>query len=308
MTASKGNAPGNGLIATATSFRWRTDPSSHDELLFEHLAKQLFISEPDASDLIDFGSIHINGRAVRNPSWRLSGNEEVWVYLPLHGTRRAYEINPDRILYRDACLLAYNKEAGIPSQQTPADAYNNLYAAVYRHLSKDSPSPYVALHHRLDQETSGVMLFAVDRTVNRSLGNAFQKHNVGKDYLAWVEGVPSKDEWICKKAIGRKGGRYLIRSSDKGKTAETWFKVIFSDGDSLVLARPLTGRTHQIRLHLAADGHPVMGDRLYGGRRAKRLLLHAYRLRLWHPTTKGELRITAPIPEDWPLPQSVDFG
>jgi 23S rRNA pseudouridine1911/1915/1917 synthase len=306
---------------------WVVDGASGDTLLVDHATKQLLISHEQAVDLIDFGSVYVQGRQERNPSRVLAGGEEIRVCWPWKGARRFYEIDPARILYQDRYLLAYDKEGSIPSQQTPSDGYNNLFAALYRYLERGNVrNPYVALHHRLDRETSGVMIFALDRSANRNLGESFMNRKVIKDYLAWIGGNPTREEWMVDADIGRKDGRYLVCPKGRGKPAQTLFTVICRDTDAfladatnqteepeqtgrpdraLVLARPLTGRTHQIRLHLASRGHAILGDNLYGGRPAKRLHLHAYRLELPHPVTRKQLILTASVPPEWPPPHSV---
>lgn len=274
--------------------------------LTEHLADRLLIPSAEASDLIDFGSVQIDGRLQRNPRKKLKGNEEIQVHWPHHGVKRVYEVDPGRVLFRDRYLLAYDKEAGIPSQQIPADAYNNLFAALQRFVEKLMPEPYVALHHRLDRETSGVMLFAIKRSANSSLGEAFKNRQVIKDYLAWVAGCPERDEWTVADDIRRQSGRYLAVPKGRGKPAETLFTVLLREKDrSLLWARPKTGRTHQIRLHASASGHSVIGDRLYGTVSAERLYLHSYRMSLAHPISAARLVLTAPVPPDWPLPHTV---
>lgn len=289
-----------------SDLKWRVEPSCKGILLADHLAERLLISPAEASDLTDFGSVHIDGRQQRNPQKKLRGDEEIQIHWPRHGVRRFYEVDPERILYRDRFLLAYDKKTGIPSQQIPADAYNNLFAALFRFLERLMPEPYVALHHRLDRETSGVMLFAIDRSANRKLGKAFQNHQVSKDYLAWVGGCPERDEWVAVDDIGRQAGRCLTTPRGRGKFAETAFRVLLREKDrSLLWARPKTGRTHQIRLHAAASGHSVIGDRLYGNISAERLYLHAYRMSLTHPISGAQLVLTAPIPPDWPAPHTV---
>lgn len=305
MTITRGKEDGPGRMHSGPSYlQWSVDAKSGGSTLADYLAAQLLLDDEDTRDLIDFGSVQIEGRQERDPKRRVASGEEIRVYQPRGGTRRFYEIDPKRILFLDATLLAYDKEPGVPSQQTPADAYNNLFAAILRNRKKEGGrDPYVALHHRLDRETSGVMLFALDRSANRRLGDAFQSHEVKKEYLAWVEGRPAAEEWIAREDIGRKDGRYRTCPQGRGKSAETMFRTIHRDEDrSLVLAVPRTGRTHQIRLHLAAGGHPVVGDRLYGGKPAARLYLHAFRLRLPHPVNRSELVLTAPVPPDWPPP------
>ncbi len=260
-------------------------------------------------DLLDFGSVQIGGRQERNPARRVDAGDKIEVHLPWHGVRRFYEISPERVVYRDAHLLAYDKEAGVPSQQTPSDAYNNVFAAIQRFLKGETADSYAALHHRLDRETSGVMLFAVHRDANRALGAMFQERRVKKEYLVWVEGSPEWEEFTAIDDIGRKGSRYVSCARGLGKKAETRFAVLRrEEGRSFLRAKPLTGRTHQIRLHLAACGHPVLGDIRYGGKAAERLYLHAHRLIFPHPSTGKELVLTAPLPSDWPSVLMVPIG
>jgi 23S rRNA pseudouridine1911/1915/1917 synthase len=286
---------------TPLSFCWQVRASEKAHLLADFLMDKLKLPLDQVMDLIDFGSVQIDGRQFRDPQGSLAADQQITVHLPWLGVHRSYEISPQRILYRDSYLLAYNKEAGIPSQQTPADGYNNLFAAVVRFLAATSAKPYVALHHRLDRETSGVMIFALDRAVNARLGSAFQQRHVSKDYLAWIKGSPADDCWVVSDDIGRRAGRYVTCPRGTGKSAETVFRVYRRESDrTLVWAQPLTGRTHQIRLHLQWCGHPIIGDRLYGGPPASRLCLHAFRLSLIHPVTKSHLMVVAPVPCGWP--------
>lgn len=253
--------------------------------LSEAVSAFLKIPNTEAAGLIDFGAVFVAGRVERNHSMILSGQDEICVTFPPYGVRKFYEINPARIIFRDSFLLVYDKESGVPSQQVPYDAYNNVFAALLRHLSSEQGSlSYAALHHRLDRETSGVLLFALDKKVNRSISSAFRERRVKKEYLAWVEGSPGDDSWTSDSDIGKIGGRYTAVEKGRGKEAQTLFKVLRREGTrTLVLADPLTGRTHQIRIHLAEAGHPVLGDRSYGAKPDKRLYLHAWRLTLKHP-------------------------
>jgi 23S rRNA pseudouridine1911/1915/1917 synthase len=286
---------------TPLSFSWPVEPTEVGLSLTDYLVAKLHLPPAQVVDLIDFGSVQVDGRQVRDPQHRLAAPQSITVHLPWLGVARHYQINPHRIVFQDAFLLAYDKEPGIPSQQTPADGYNNLYAAVIRYLEPLTAHPYVALHHRLDRETSGVMVLALDRAVNVRLGRAFEQKEVSKDYLAWVKGSPAADSWEVREDIGRSAGRYRTCQRDSGKAAETAFQVYCRETDrALVWARPRTGRTHQIRLHLQWCGHPVIGDRLYGGPPAPRLFLHAYRLALTHPMTRSSLVLVAPVPTDWP--------
>ncbi len=290
--------PRSGL---GSSFKWKTTPGERGGRLDRAVSAYLRINLAEAAALVDFGSVYVQGRVERNPSRILSGDEQISVAIPAYGPRKFYEIDPGRILFRDRHLLAYDKEAGIPSQQTPSDAYNNVFAALLRFLSPGGAKPYAALHHRLDRETSGVILFGLDRGVNAALGRSFQAGLVRKEYLALVEGSPAADSWSSEREIGKVGGKYCAVPTGQGKTARTSFEVLRRERDfAVVLARPATGRTHQIRIHLAEGGHPVAGDRAYGAKPAPRLYLHAMRLSLKHPALGTVLVLEAPVPPDWP--------
>ncbi len=283
-----------------SEFRWRAGEKDEGHELLEAVSGYLRISGEQAADLIDFGSVHVRGRMERDPSLALSGGEDLFVSYPAYGTERFFEIDSSRVIFRDRFLLAYDKEASIPSQQVPFDAYNNVFAALQRYLSAEKTKErYCALHHRLDMETSGLLLFSLDRKANEPLGRAFSERGVKKQYLAWVEGRPEEDSWTDDSDIGKTGGKY--RAVAGGKEARTSFTVLGrGENRSLVLAVPFTGRTHQIRIHLARAGHPVAGDRAYGAKPDSRLYLHAWRLTLKHPVSGKVLSLEAPVPGGWP--------
>ncbi len=293
---------------SATPTFWKTRVPSHQDgwRLCELIRWECFLELEEARDLVDFGSVHVAGRVVRDGDRFVRAGEEIRIYWPWPGVRRFYEWDPARILFRDPWILAYDKEAGIPTQPMPSDAYNNVFEAAKRFLAAEGAAdPYVGLHHRLDRETSGVLVMSLSRQANKPLGRAFQERRVKKLYLAWVRGAPDWDRKVIQKDIGRQAGRYEAWEDRAGKRAETVVTTVFRGPDrSLVHAVPTTGRTHQIRLHLAHEGFPVLGDRLYGdpetARAAPRLLLHAYRLEFPHPITGVTIKVCAPLPRDWP--------
>ena len=290
-----------------STFKWRVPKEGRELRLDQAVSAHLLVPLEEAALLVDFGSVYVQGRIERAPSRNLAGGEEITVNLPPYGVRKFYEVDPTGIFFRDRFLLAYDKEAGTPSQQTPYDAYNNIFAGLQRYLERErNRNPYVALHHRLDRETSGVMLFALDRKANLGLSRIFQEGPVGKEYLVWVMGSPEKESWTVDLEIAKAGGTYRAVGSGAGKKAKTIFRVLHRGDDrSLLLATPLTGRTHQIRIHLAAGGHPVVGDRAYGAKPDRRLYLHALRLSLRHPVLGTALTLEAPAPPDWNLPPGL---
>ena len=123
-------------------------------------------------------------------------------------------------------MLVYDKEAGIPSQHTPYDAYNNVFAALLRHLAGTGRSrPYAALHHRLDRKTSGLMIFALEKKANQLLGRAFQEKLIEKQYLAWVVGTPERESWTQQGEIGKKGGKYKAVQQGKARRRKRSFRL-----------------------------------------------------------------------------------
>ncbi len=296
------------MDAAGGSSFWKTvvRPDQDGWSLCDLIQRECFVDGKEAREVVAFGAVHVSRKVVREADQVLRAGQEVRIYWPWTGVRRFYELNPDRILYQDAWILAYNKEAGIPTQATPFDAYNNVFEAAKRFLAIQKVSDsYVGLHHRLDRETSGVLVMTVSRKANKAFGRAFAEHLVEKIYLAWVLGVPDWDTKVVRVSIARGDGLYQACPHRPGKPAETLFRVMGRGSEqSLVQAVPTTGRTHQIRLHLVHEGFPILGDRRYGGPKAaaaaSRLLLHAWQLNFHHPMTGRKLSLTAPLPEDWP--------
>jgi 23S rRNA pseudouridine955/2504/2580 synthase len=200
------------------------------------------------------------------------------------------------------------------------DARDNLYGAVRKFLSERAgsgpgkPVPYLALHHRLDRDTSGVLLLVKDAKVNAAAARLFTEHRALKTYHALAErpallpGKKPQDAWTVRNYLGpapkRPGGgkrtRYTAVTKG-GDPAETGFRLLEVFESALyVQARPKTGRTHQIRVHLSEAGMPILGDDLYGRRdAAPRLMLHAAALVFPHPVTNVEVAVTSPLPRDF---------
>ena len=246
--------------------------------------------------LIDFGSVWVGGKVCRRQSRILEAGDWVTLQAPAYGPVKFYEARPERILFQDRWLLAYDKEAGLPCQQTPYDGYNHLAGALKRRLG----TGYLALHHRLDSPTSGVMVFAVHREANPGLSRLFREGPLEKTYLAVVKNRPDLEAWEIDRPIAKRKGEYFCPADGRGKPARTLFSVLSRSEDAaLIQARPLTGRTHQIRLHLQASGLPILGDPAYGGPPARRLMLHALRLSFPHPVTGKNQVFEAPVPEEF---------
>ncbi len=280
------------------------------------------VSRREARRLIDAGAVYLDGKRVRVASRRIRSTSRVEVYVE-DQPAAAVEIGSDHVLYEDELLIAIDKPSGIPAQATRGDAVHDLYSQVRRFLKRrdGSPAPYLALHHRLDTGTSGVMLFAKDRSVNRHLGMAFTDQRVRKLYHAlsvvasvtvpggaWTVSnqlaAPRTIDGI-RKVVALDSANSVEGRPAEGRPAETDFRPLrVFPGAVWIEAVPKTGRTHQIRVHLADCGLPVLGDRLYGREArpripAPRLMLHAASLTLEHPVSGEALCIESPLPADF---------
>ncbi|MCX5896091.1 MAG: RluA family pseudouridine synthase [Proteobacteria bacterium] len=260
------------------------------------------MSREQARRFIQIGSVWINNKRVQVLSKPVFPGDEVVLYRGRAGFKKYYEIDPNNILYQDEHLLFYRKEPGIPTQALICDNYNNLYAALLRYIKANHGIPYLGMHHRLDLETSGVIVFTLSKGINRSIHYQFKDHRVKKSYLALVAGTPQFNTKEFTSYIGRQNGRYVCSLKGPGKIAVCQFtKLIERDKVTLIRAEPQTGRTHQIRLQLAFLGQPVLGDPLYGQGHTEmftRTMLHAEQLSIIHPIHKKELIIRADLFED----------
>ena len=207
------------------------------------------------------------------------------------------------LIHADPWLLALAKPSGLLSQPGLGPALaDSLISRAQRCW------PDVRLVHRLDRDTSGLILLARDATTHRTLSVAFAERRVRKTYLARVQGVPlGRGGWIDQPLarLASRPPRYgVVPVASGGKPALTrWRLLERGPRSSLLLLQPYTGRSHQLRVHLAALGHPVLGDPLYGNpAAAPRLQLHAAGLRLCHPATGLPLRLRCPAAELGPDP------
>lgn len=212
-----------------------------------------------------------------------------------------------KILFEDQDLVAIEKPAGLPSQPTLDRRRKNIFDL----LKLQRPDISIFLHHRLDLDTSGIMLFGKSERINKPLGELFKNHEIQKTYVFWAKkGREIKiSEWTVKNHLAPVKGsnkqimRMVVVKSG-GWAAETDFKLLQETEEAyLIEAKPKTGRTHQIRVHTAQDRRPILGDRLYGGKseQTSRMLLHAHKLSFVHPITGGQMELISPIPNDFKL-------
>lgn len=225
---------------------------------------------------------------------------------------RAVEI-PLEILYEDESLVAINKQSGMVVHPAAGTGEDTLVHALLAHCGKELSGiggvERPGIVHRLDRETSGVLIAAKSDAAHRGLAALFAARTLVKEYLALVSGVPSLLSGLIDRPIGRhQTHRHKMTvDEEKGKPARTDWEVLerFGRAYALLRCRIHTGRTHQIRVHLKALGHSIVGDAVYGFRPDARLpvppgrvMLHAEHLALAHPVTGAPLDLRAPVPED----------
>ncbi len=258
-----------------------------------------------AQRLIDDGCVRVSGERAR-AALRLSPGQRVVVdvpaAIPMSAEPEAIVLD---VIYEDADLLIVNKPPAMTVHPAPAHPASTLVNAVLAHCRDLSGIGGVlrpGIVHRLDRDTSGVIVVAKNDAAHHALARQLKDRRVEKTYLALVEGTPSPAEGVIDAPVARDPRRReRMAVIEGGREAVTAYRVIERmPGVSLIEARPRTGRTHQIRVHLAAIGHPIAGDRVYGRGSALvgRQFLHAARIAFTHPRTGERVEFDAPLPED----------
>lgn len=285
----------------------------------ERIDKALAEARPDRSrsqwqQLIKDGHVTLDGVSVKS-SLRLEGGERVHIVLPeVMETDLVAQDIPLDILYEDADLLAINKPAGMVVHPAPGHEEGTLVNAVLGYcpdLEGVGGERRPGIVHRLDKDTSGLILVAKNDIALRYLQRQFKRRTVTKRYLALVEGRIQPPQALIDAPVGRDPNnrkRMAVippGSSSRKRKAQTAYQLLRSfaaeEGPfSLVECRPNTGRTHQIRVHLAFAGFPIVGDRLYGRRRQQlelsRHFLHASAISFSRPSDEKEMTLEAPLP------------
>ena len=281
-------------------------PGDAGERLDRFIAARGGISRGLARRAIDQGGVFLDGRRCKVAGKIVRDGYQITVNLEEGG--RAPEagltLDRSRCLYADEHLVAVDKPAGVPAQPTLTTDRGTL-----PELAGALVGGEVTLVHRLDRETSGVTVLARSKAAAAALSEAFRTGTPEKTYLALCARAPAPAEGRLEAAIGKDPKRAgLRRVAPGGDAAATRYRTlgeVAGGGAALVEARPETGRTHQIRVHLAHLGAPLLGDPKYGGPRMvgplaiPRVMLHAARLELAHPVTGARLVLEAPVPADF---------
>jgi 23S rRNA pseudouridine1911/1915/1917 synthase len=258
-------------------------------------------SRATAERLIAAGAVQVDGTA-RPKSHRLSGGERVETELPEPRAMQAEEMDVV-VVWEDEHLLVVDKPAGIVVHPSGRRAGGTLAHGLLALGAAGGEEDRPGIVHRLDKETSGLMLVARSQEAHTALQRLIRRREVKRRYLALVHGTPRSRTGRIEAPVGRDRHDRTRHSidTDTPRHAVTWFELLESLGErSLLELRLETGRTHQIRVHLEAIELPVCGDRVYGvpDLDLERQFLHAHRLRLTHPFTGDQLDISSQLPPD----------
>lgn len=309
----------------------QTTPADSGKRLDQVLADRLpaLLNQPLSKGkirkLIVAGAVYLNGKRVRIASKEVVSHARLEAYIDLEklqgdggGQFIPFEMTPERVLFEDEFLIIVDKPAGIPTQPTLDEARVNLFLAVKKYLAARQkvplPQVYLALHHRLDRDTSGVILMSKSVQANAGLALGFSSRQNKKIYQALCHKEPSQTlsaQWSVQNYLGvdknspQKKKRYCSLRSG-GDPAHTDFKILEELHSAYwVEAQPHTGRTHQIRVHLSESGAPILGDVTYRGRKSlgtleiPRTLLHALSLTFIHPIHQNRIAIQSELPGDF---------
>ncbi len=293
------------------------------DLFLANSVQKLDFSRARIQDLIREGLITVEGKRIK-PHHKLSGLENVRIRIP---ENRPLDVLPSdipvRILYEDADLVVVDKPAGMVVHPAPGNLEGTLVNALLHHckdLSGIGGVERPGIVHRLDKETSGVMVAVKNDNAHRGLSAQMKARTIKKIYLAVVKGVVKEPSGSIETQIGRheQHRKKMTVHPRRGRKATTFYQVQeLYENHTLVQLQLKTGRTHQIRVHLAHLRHPVIGDPVYGGKHnqtirqgnqeitVKRQMLHSRLLGFTHPRTKEQMEFEAKIPED--MQKVIDF-
>lgn len=269
------------------------------------LSKDGEISRSRAAALIKDGCVTVDGRIETKASFKPETGEKILLDMPeVKPAKAEAQDIPLEILYQDDHLAVVVKPCGMVVHPAAGNDDGTLVNALLYHLDSLSGiggEMRPGIVHRLDKDTSGLMLVAKDDKTHAALSEQLAARQMEKHYRALVYGKMKEECGEIEKPIGRsKTDRKKMAVDENGRWAKTEWRVLREFPDRTLLdVHIITGRTHQIRVHMASIGHPVLGDTVYGHKRmppADRLMLHAYSLEFTHPATGQRMRFAAPCP------------
>ena len=268
-----------------------------NEILIEFLKKMFSnLSKNSVKSLLHNEKVFVNGNMTTKYNYELNIGDVVEI-------REKVAKNID-IIYEDKDIIVINKPSGLLTVATEKEKNKTAYHLVMEYLKKKNKNNRIFIIHRLDKDTSGILVIAKNDEAHNKLAVQFKDHSIKREYYALVEGKFSSTTGTINKPLGRdKKDRIKMAINEDGKRAVTHYEVLeqYDKGISLVKCTLETGRTHQIRVHMASIGHPLVGDLVYGYKRQKfnveGQVLHAKTLGFIHPRTNEYMEFTSELPE-----------
>jgi len=269
-------------------------------------------SRATIQQLIEKGEVLVNGH-ISKSGYVLRSGDQVQIYsLDIHSKASDFlpRLLPLDLIFEDKDLIVVNKAAGMVVHPSPGhqdDTLVNALVARYPDILREDSDSRPGIVHRLDKDTSGLLIVARNAGTHSALADQMKRHEIVKRYVALVEGIVALDQGSIDAPIGRdtRHRQQMAITAVGSREAITHFRVLERFGRHTLLQLELeTGRTHQIRVHLKAIGHPIVGDPIYGsgkvsrGLKLERQFLHAYQIKFIHPTTGHAIQLEAPIPDD----------
>jgi len=264
----------------------------------------LGFSRTNIQKLIREGKVFINSRAVNKPHQKLNAHDQLQIFLP---EKQKSELTGEDIrldiVYEDADLLVINKPVGLVVHPAPGNRQHTLVNALLGRSMElsDINQNRPGIVHRLDKETSGLLVVAKNNPSHLNLVKQFSRHSIQRKYVAIVSGRVEFDEDVIEVPIGRhplKRKNMAVSFNENSKYAKTFYKTLKrAKSYSLLELTPFTGRTHQLRVHLAYLGYPILGDSKYGRKDSfTRLALHAQEIGFVHPATNKFVHFSSKLP------------
>lgn len=286
----------------------------NEKIAVEHTRLDMFVSKAfdcsrsQAAKRIGKGHVMVNGKRITKPAKKLFANDVVHLTHPKQAHRPNYQLPTTnyKLLYEDDSCLVINKPSGITVHPASSTFGNETLIEALRREHGEN----LTLVHRLDKDTTGCLVVAKNAAAAEALQKQFHDRTVEKTYIAAVAGIPKEKRARIEAPIGRSSvnrTKMSLFRTGKSRAATTSYEVLEERGDrALLRCNIATGRTHQIRVHLAFIGHPILGDRKYGTKRSEEIgarhgvrcmLLHAWKIECTSPKTGKRVQAEAPIPD-----------
>lgn len=269
------------------------------------------LSRKKAKGLLDQGRVFVNGRKVVIASWEMKKGDRLEIEREGGQTETDAQEYYLKVAHEDADLLVIEKDPGVACEKSLIATKPTIIAIINAYFKRKYPHlkhHYLGLVHRLDTETSGLMVYTKTKEANPPLTDQFKRHTIKRKYTAVVQGRIEADDgkiegYLKKSGLLAGGKKVQLSTRESGRLAVTRFRVLERYHDATLVEIELnTGRTHQIRVQMASIGHPVIGDKIYGGERRTipfpRQALHASFLGFHHPVTGQKMEFRSDLPRD----------